>query len=205
MADDDGWVSLGHVARAHGIKGGLRLHLWNVDSETIRPGLEVELRAPSGPTAPGPAKGAGAKKTKRLKIATVYGPMLVQFEGVHDRTAAEPLQGAELFARRADFPDIEEDEEGYLVDYVGAILVDCEHGERGVIEGFLVDTAQPLAEVRVPGKSQPVLVPFVDELVVRIEEGPPRKVVMRLPEGLFDLDENAMAPGDGADDGEGAP
>jgi 16S rRNA processing protein RimM len=190
VVTDEDWVSLGHVARPHGIKGGLRLHLWNADSETIRAGLEVELRAPPGSGA--------AKKPKRLKIASVYGPMLVTFDGVPDRTAAEPLQGAELFARRGDFPAVEEDEEGYLVDYVGALLVDEEHGERGVIEGFSTDTAQPLAQVKVPGKARPVLVPFVDELVVRIEDGPPRRVVMRLPEGLFDLDENAMA-----DDGEG--
>lgn len=175
---DDEWVSFGHVAKAHGIKGGVRLHLWNDDGETLRKGLVVELRREG-------------QRPQRTSIAAVYGPGLVKLEGVDDRNAAEPLRGAEVFVRRADFPPPEEGE-GYLIDLIGALVVDEQGAVLGTIEGFVEETSQPLAEVRVEGRDEPVLVPFVDELVVRVEDdaAPPR-VVMRPPAGLFDP-ENAL-------------
>ena len=176
--DDDDWVSFGRVAKAHGIKGGVRLHPWNDESETLREGLVVELRK----------EGA---RPRRTAIAKIYGPWLVQLDGVPDRTAAEPLQGSEVFVRRADFPEPLKGE-GYLVDLIGSRVVDEAGATLGTITGFVEETAQPLAEVEVAGRDEPVLVPFVEPLVVRIEDddtGDRPRVVLRPPLGLFDPDE----------------
>jgi 16S rRNA processing protein RimM len=178
--DDEEWVSFGRVAKAHGIKGGLRLHLWNDEGETLRAGLELELRKDGG-------------KPRRATVAKVYGPALVLLDGVPDRTAAEPLQGSEVFVRRSDFPEPAEGE-GYLVDLIGARVVDVRGAALGTIVGFVEETAQPLAEVKVDGRDEPVLVPFVEPLVVRIEDddqGDLPRVVLDPPIGLFDPDEAA--------------
>lgn len=170
------WVSFGHIAKAHGIKGGVRLHLWNEATETLRPGLVVQLRAPGQPP-------------RDTTVAAVYGPGLVRLEGVVDRNAAEPLRGAEVFIRRADFPPPDEGER-YLIDLIGAVVVDEQGAVLGTLAGFVEETAQPLAEIAVPGRAEPVLVPFVPPIVVRVEDdAAPIRVVLAPPLGLFDLEQ----------------
>lgn len=182
----DGWVSLGVIARAHGIKGVLKLHLWNEESEVLGPGLEVQLGSAAG---------------WRVHRVTSYASGLLQLEGVSDRNAAEALQGKELRVRRADFP---EDEEGtWLVDLVGARVEDDRGGLLGEVVGFSDNGAQELLEVRTPG-GQDVLVPFVEPIVRAVERGAEApsgraRVVLRPPGGLFDEDAVIDEPEGGAD------
>ena len=41
---DAPWICLGKITKPFGIRGGVRIHLYNPDSETLQPGLNVELR-----------------------------------------------------------------------------------------------------------------------------------------------------------------
>jgi 16S rRNA processing protein RimM len=172
----DGWVSLGVVARAHGIKGGLKLHLWNENTAVLRGGLEVKV---------------GGK----LCRVNAYAAGLLHLAGVDDRNAAEALQGQEISARRADFP--EDDTSTYLVDIVGARVEDTQGRVLGVVTSFGDNGAQALLAVTTPGpggKSSEVLVPYVPPIVQHVERG---RVVLQPPPGMFDDD--AIVDETGAD------
>lgn len=191
----DGWVSLGVIARAHGIKGALKLHLWNEQSDVLRAGLDVQVGS------------AGAWRMHRVGS---YARGLLQLEGVTDRNAAEALQGTELRARRADFPA----DEGstWLVDLVGARVEDEKGRHLGEVVAFSDNVAQVLLEVKTPSGGD-VLVPFVEPIVQSVElpaelptgeTGGRARIVLKPPGGLFDEDAVIDEPeaGDASDAGE---
>lgn len=156
----DGWVSLGVVTRAHGIKGALKLRPWAEDVGVLRAGLEVKLGG-------------------SVHRVAGYAPGVLTLDDVGDRDAAEALRGTELFVRRADFPV--DPATLYLVDLIGAVVVDESGRALGTVEGFSNNGAQPLLSVARPGAAS-VLVPFVAALVRSADKG---RVVLAPPPGLF--------------------
>jgi 16S rRNA processing protein RimM len=170
------WVRIGVVARPHGVRGGLKLHLDNPDSEVLRAGLPVRLG------------------DEERTVARVYGTALVDLDGVSGRDAADALRGREVLVRREDFPPPSEDE-AYLVDLLGArVLHDDDGRQLGVIEGFSDNGAQPLAEVRTPA-GQVRLMPFVPGIVTHVDEDE-RVVKVAPPEGLLEGEPLEAAPED---------
>lgn len=162
----DGWVSLGVVVRPHGIKGALKLHTWSDEGGALRPGLEVKVGG-------------------RVRCVTAYAPGVLQLDDVTDRDAAEALSGTELFVRRADFPA--DEASVYLIDLIGAAVVDEAGRALGTVEGFTDNGAQPLLSVARPSGPS-VLVPFVPALVRSADKD---RVVLAPPPGLF-VDADAL-------------
>ena len=104
----DPLVSVAVCVRAHGLRGEVRLKIWNEGSDLLASVGKVTLKAKDGST-----------RLVRLVNARPAGDhWLAGFEGVSDRDAAEALRGSELLVRREDFPELEEDEV-YLVDLLG--------------------------------------------------------------------------------------
>jgi 16S rRNA processing protein RimM len=108
--------------------------------------------------------------------------LLVTFEGVGDRTRAEELRGARIFAAGGDLPALPEDA-FWERDLVGCSVVDTEARSLGVVAGVLARPEQDLWEVDTPGGT--VLLPAAKDLVVSVDL-PQRRVVVRPPAGLFD-------------------
>jgi len=184
----DGWVSVGVVQRAHGLQGSLKIHLWNDDGDALRAGLDVKIGA----------------RVYKARAASSAGKS-ISLEGILDRDAAEALAGQELFVRREDFPDAKDDE-AYLIDLVDAEVVDEQGKVLGVVDGFADNTAQPLLAVRTdvgnggagltPARTrEPVLVPFVPAIVIEVDHEA-KRIVLRPPPGLFELDDAANDSGD---------
>ena len=163
----DGWVSVGVVARSHGLRGALKLHGWADDDPDLRAGLDVKL--------------AG-----RVHRVAGYAPGLLELADVHDRDAADALRGAEVFVRRADFP-VDDDSGLYLVDLIGATVVDEAGAVLGKVEGFSDNGAQPLISVARAGSTS-VLVPWVPAIVRSADK---ERVVLTPPPGLF-VDADAL-------------
>lgn len=183
-ASDDRWVYIGRVARPHGVRGGLRLHLENPDGEVLREGIVLRLERPK--SAP-----------REVTVTRVYGESLVNLEEIKDRDEAEALREAHVHVRRADFPPPDEDE-SYLVDLIGAEVRHVDGRVLGVLESFSDNRAQPLAEVRTSEEdgARLVLVPFVPGIVSDVDESA-GVVVLAPPLGLFEElpdDDEAGAP-----------
>jgi len=164
------WICLGKITKPFGIRGGVRIHLYNPDSETLQPGLEVELRY-------------GASKQKQTAIIkTHHGGGRVVFQNFYDRNTVEGLRNYEVWIQRSALPPIN-DNEAYLIDFLQAQVLNEDEDVLGTIIKIDINTPQPLATVKTPsGKN--IDMPFVAGLITRLCEEE-KKVWIDEPEGLF--------------------
>lgn len=107
--DPETWVPLAEVARPHGVKGELRLRLFNATSDVLLDQEEVLVRL-----ADGEEHEVSVERARRADDA-----ILMKLYSVDDRDRAEELRGAHICVRRRDFPAAEEGE-FYAIDVVGA-------------------------------------------------------------------------------------
>lgn len=107
--DPDAWVPLAEVARPHGVKGELRLRLFNATSDVLLEQDEVLVRMTGGEEHE-----VSVERARRADDA-----ILMKLYSVDDRDRAEDLRGAQICVRRRDFPEAEPGE-FYAIDVVGA-------------------------------------------------------------------------------------
>lgn len=111
------WVSLGAISRPHGVRGELRVHLFNPDSELLTTLARVHLRDGQGRvTAFGVRSARRAPKT-----------WLLALDGIITPEAAEALRDHEVCVDRSEMP-APDDDEFYLRDAVGLPVV--QHGAK---------------------------------------------------------------------------
>lgn len=109
MTDLDAWVPLAEIARPHGVRGELRLRVFNKTSDVLLEQDEVLVRLPDGEEHE-----VSVERARRADDA-----ILVKLYSVDDRDRAEDLRGALVCVRRRDFPPPEEGE-FYTIDILGA-------------------------------------------------------------------------------------
>ncbi len=164
---------VGRIAKAHGIAGEVA-----VDVRTDDPDHRYAHGA-SLDTDP-PEKGP-------LTIATVRwhsGRLLIRFEGVADRNAAEALQGTLLVADSQTSRAGGEDDY-WDHDLVGLSVVDATGADIGTISDVLHPPG-PAVLVIDRGDAGEALVPFVTELVPAVDLAAGR-LTIDPPDGLLDL------------------
>jgi 16S rRNA processing protein RimM len=94
------YVAVAEVARPHGIKGELRLKVYNADSEVLLQRPELRMVFADGSVQP-----ARFRQVRRVPSA-----LLVRFEGVNDRNGAEALRGATIEVARELLGEADDDE-----------------------------------------------------------------------------------------------
>ncbi|MFI8002742.1 ribosome maturation factor RimM [Streptomyces sp. NPDC086010] len=178
------------IGRAHGIKGEV-----TVEVRTDEPELRL---GPGAVLATEPAHvGPLAIETGRVHS----GRLLLRFEGVRDRTAAEALRNTLLIAE-VDPTELPEDpEEFYDHQLMDLDVVLADGTEIGRITEITHLPSQDLFIVERPDGSE-VMIPFVEEIVTEIDLEEQRAVITP-PPGLIDESEAVVASArdeDGADD-----
>ncbi|UYB39700.1 ribosome maturation factor RimM [Streptomyces sp. Je 1-4] len=161
------------IGRAHGIKGEVTVEV-RTDEPELRLGPGAVLA--TEPSSVGP-----------LTIATgrVHsGRLLLRFEGVADRTAAEALRNTLLIAE-VDPEEVPEDpEEFYDHQLIDLDVVTRDGTDVGRISEVSHLPYQDLLIVQRPDGSE-VMIPFVAEIVPEIDLGEQRAVIDP-PPGLLD-------------------
>ncbi|MFH9982279.1 ribosome maturation factor RimM [Streptomyces sp. NPDC017179] len=174
------------IGRAHGIKGEV-----TVEVRTDEPELRL---APGAVLATDPAS-AGPLTIETGRVHS--GRLLLRFEGVSDRSAAEALRNTLLIAE-IDPEELPEGEDEYYDHQLMDLDVVLEDGtEIGRITEISHLPSQDLLIVERPDGTE-VMIPFVGEIVTEIDLEEQRAVVDP-PPGLIDdrsePDEAAGAPG----------
>ncbi|MEE1768638.1 ribosome maturation factor RimM [Streptomyces sp. JV185] len=168
------------IGRAHGIKGEV-----TVEVRTDEPELRL---GPGAVLATEPA-GAGPLTIETGRVHS--GRLLLRFEGVRDRTAAEALRNTLLIAEvdPAELPaDPEEFYDHQLMD-LDVVLADGT--EVGRITEITHLPSQDLFIVERPDGSE-VMIPFVEEIVSEIDLAEQRAVITP-PPGLIDASQAVIA------------
>ncbi|MFD9604165.1 ribosome maturation factor RimM [Streptomyces sp. NBC_01224] len=177
------------IGRAHGIKGEV-----TVEVRTDEPELRL---APGAVLATEPAT-AGPLTIETGRVHS--GRLLLRFEGVRDRTAAEALRNTLLIAE-VDPAELPEDpEEFYDHQLMDLDVVLADGTEIGRITEITHLPSQDLFIVERPDGSE-VMIPFVEEIVTEIDLEEQRAVITP-PPGLIDesqavIDSSRDEEGDG--------
>ena len=160
MADTHSRILMGTIGAAHGIKGEVRITSHTQDPEAIaeygpletdRPGLTITIES--------------ARLQKNVLIARI--------KGVHDRNAAELLNGVGLYVDRDRLPEIEDEDDFYHADLIG-LDARLESGVSiGAVSAIYDHGAGDILEVRDPRSGDTYLYPFTKAVVptIRIAEG----------------------------------
>ncbi|MFJ2635555.1 ribosome maturation factor RimM [Streptomyces sp. NPDC087422] len=177
---------VGRIGRAHGIKGEV-----SVEVRTDEPELRL---------APGAVLATDPAATGPLTIATgrVHsGRLMLRFEGVADRTAAEALRNTLLIAEVDPEQTPEDPEEFYDHQLIDLDVVTVDGREVGRIAEISHLPYQDLLIVRRPDGTE-VLIPFVGEIVPEIDLEEQRAVIDPPPGLLEEADAEVATSGEGA-------
>ena len=161
------------IGRAHGIKGEV-----TVEVRTDEPELRL---------APGAVLATDPASVGPLTIETGHvhsGRLLLRFEGVRDRNAAEALRNTLLIAEVDPEVLPEEEDEYYDHQLMDLDVVTKDGVEVGRITEISHLPSQDLFIVERPDGSE-VLIPFVEEIVTEIDLEEQRAVIDP-PPGLID-------------------
>jgi len=152
-------LDVGRIAHSHGLRGEVVVVLTSNRVERVAPGsvLHADDRALTV---------VSSRPHKNGHI--------VVFEGVSGREEADFLRGRVLQAEPIDDPD-----ELWVHELVGAVVVDQSGEERGTVVRVLDNPASDILELD-SGALVPVR--FVTDL------DPNKRVSVEVPDGLFDLE-----------------
>jgi 16S rRNA processing protein RimM len=171
---------IGSVVRAHGIRGEVVVAVTTDEPEDR---YVVGSVLATDPTASGPLTIEGL----RLHSSSGADRLLVAFEGVEDRDAAERLRGVKLLVDTDDIEPTDDPDEFHDFQLIGlAVRVGDADGEQ-VGDIVRVDHG-PGADMLIVGRpdGRQSLVPFVSEIVPTVDVAAGH-VVITPPEGLLDL------------------
>jgi 16S rRNA processing protein RimM len=138
-------IQMAVIGAAHGIKGELRVKTFTGDPLAL------------GDYGPLYAKDGRAFEVADIRPANTV--VIVRFKDVKDRTAAEALNGTELFVDRAALPDDGEEDEFYHADLIGLAVKDETGAVIGKVHAIHNFGASDILELALSGRSG-VLVPF---------------------------------------------
>ncbi len=168
----DGVLVVGRIGKAHGVRGEVSVEVRTDDPERrFATGSVLRTEPDRGPLTVESAR-------------PHHGRLLVRFDAVPDRTAAEALRGTLLVVDVASAGDAGEGE-WWDHDLVGLAALLRDGTKLGEVTEVIHVAGSSLLAVRTPDGRE-VLVPFVAEIVpeVLLEAG---HVVVEPPPGLLEL------------------
>ena len=167
-------IAIGQIARAHGIRGEVTVMV-RTDEPDVR-------------FAPGTALATEPPERGPLTVAATRwhsGRLLITFEGVRDRNAAEDLKGTLLVLDSAEIPAPADPDEFYDHQLIGLAVVTAAGDSVGEVTDVLHHGQDLLVVRRAPGPAGEGLVPFVSAIVTEVDV-PSGRLVVDPPPGLLD-------------------
>ena len=141
-------LRIGRVLKAHGVKGALRVELLTDFPDRFAPGREMEV---------------GGRRLRVARSEELQGSVLVTFEGISDRTAAEPLAGAYVTVPLAEARALPADHY-YHFQLVGLTVFDTRQARQlGRVAEVLSYAANDV--LRVTDGDREVLIPMIRSVV----------------------------------------
>lgn len=183
----DQTVEVGRVHAAHGVRGEVSVEPYSEVEGRFAPGARLRPARPE--STAGTAGAAGARVLTVETVRPHKGRLLVRFEGVADRDAAEALRGTVLEVSRDEVPEPPEDT-WYHFQLVGCRCHDAREGDLGEVVGVTEDGGGVLLDVR--DGSRRLLIPFVRAMVKSVEPAGADaaagggRIELELPEGLVE-------------------
>jgi 16S rRNA processing protein RimM len=169
-------IVVGQITKAHGVRGEVAVRNRSDNPDRWTPGAVVH--GPDG---------------RALTVATVRASgdhMVVSFEGIVDRDAADAMRGAELTVPAAWLPELAEGE-WWPHQLEGCVVRTDDDRDIGILREVVFNPANDIWVV-VADDGTETLVPVLDWLLVDVDMDARRIVVKRVP-GLTVADDDDAA------------
>jgi 16S rRNA processing protein RimM len=167
-------VVVGQIGKAHGLRGDVTINVRTDEPERrFAPGSVLEVEAPPG----------SASTLRTVTVATLRwhsSVLLVRFEEIPDRNAAEAARGIVLHASVPVDASPEDPDEFYDHQLIGITAYDVSGTVLGEVTGLVHGGAQDLLAIRTPD-GRDTLVPFVKALVPEVDVAGRRVVIADRP------------------------
>lgn len=157
-------LEIGYVARAHGVRGELRVHLHDPTSETL---FDVDRVWIAG------------KEHAVEHVRPTNNAVLLTVEGVEDKDAADALKGATIEVLRDAVPL--DEGEFFLADLPGAEVVDEQGNVLGKVHEIMSGGGQDILVIRDARLER--LLPVVPDFIVAFDAAA-RRLTVAPPEDL---------------------
>ncbi|WP_242498441.1 ribosome maturation factor RimM [Nocardioides ganghwensis] len=181
-------VVVGRIGKPHGIRGEVTLDVRTDEPDRrFAPGTTLRAAAPAG----------ADRRPSALTVARArwhQSTLLVTFEELADRNAAEAARGTVLYATIGHDESPDDPDEYYDHQLVGLDVVDLDGTALGTVKALVHGSAQDLLTVRTPD-GRDALVPFVTALVPEVDLVAGRVVVADRP-GLVSPFPDEQGPDD---------
>jgi 16S rRNA processing protein RimM len=174
--DLDGFVLIGKIVGAHGIRGAVKVYSEEEASvEIYKKGLTVLLVDDRGKAAHHTIQWSEPYK-KGFRIA---------FNGICDRNASEAIIGARLYIDEAEIPPLEKGTY-YWSDLIGLAVHDVKAGYIGQISSIMPTAGHDVYIVQDPdkGANYEVLIPALASVVIDVDLEQ-QMMQVDVPEGLM--------------------
>jgi 16S rRNA processing protein RimM len=158
-------VVVGHVAKAHGIRGEVAVEVRSDNPERFVDGARLFT---------------GGGRSLTIERAHAHGArMLVKFDGVEDRGGAEALRGQELVVPESWLPELD-DGEYWPFQLEGCAVVTESGRSLGSISEVIVNPANDLW-VATDDAGGETLVPAIRDVIVEVDIAARRVLVRDVP------------------------
>ena len=177
----DGWMEIGSIVGAQGIKGEVKVHPNSDFPERFERAGERWLWG-SQDVEP---RSIQLKKGYEIPGRNLY---VVQLEGIHNRNQAENLRGQMLLLPTTDRPKLRSGEY-HSQDLIGLPVFDRATGlEVGIVSDIFTAGHEILvvSAIQNNGKTLEAMIPFVKE-IVPIVDLPNRRIEISPPAGLLEI------------------
>lgn len=174
-------VQMAVIGAPHGIRGELRVRSFTAD--------------PLALADYGPLHAEDGRRFEILDIRLQKDMVVVRFNGVADRTAAEALTGTALFVDREALPDDLEEEEFYHADLIGLAVFGPDGAPIGKVVAIQDFGGGEILEIARGGRAT-AMVPFTRAAVPEIDIAAGRLTVDPIAAGLAEEGDNDATDGD---------
>jgi 16S rRNA processing protein RimM len=174
LSDGDVLLPVGKVAKAHGIKGEVKVHPYSGEPAALPAYPAVTLVAPDG-------RRLG---THRVSGGRIHGRQaILRLEGIDSREQSESLAGCELLVDKALLPPLPEGE-FYWQEMEGRLVVTTDGRELGRVSGLLATGAHDVLVVT--GRGREYLIPATFMTAMDAEAG---TIVIEPVPGLLEMND----------------
>ncbi|HTL64414.1 MAG TPA: ribosome maturation factor RimM [Pseudolabrys sp.] len=149
-------ICVARIGAAHGVRGEVKL--WSFTED------------PAAVANYGPLETEDGKQRFEIEaMRPAKDHFVARIAGVSDRDAAERLRNLELYVPRARLPKINEQDTYYHADLVGLDVVTPEGVQIGTVHALHNFGAGDIIEIMPVGSGEPLMLPFNDATVPRVD------------------------------------
>jgi 16S rRNA processing protein RimM len=149
------FLLIGKVAKAHGLRGQVKVHSYATSYESFFAGRTLYL-----------SQGEEMKALLISEVKTQPHSLLLHFQGLDNRRQAEGLCGSSLYLKEKDLPSLP-DGEYYWYQLIGSCVYNHQGRFLGVLEEIFSTPAHDIWVIR-NGKNE-LFLPAVEDVVISVD------------------------------------